>query len=375
MDFNGQFWGAKLDGGGGKKKVDLPEGTFLLITGACVDVSAPADKRAVLTLEIDDEEYTVASLTPGAVENVALDIPLYGSVCLRNRGSKHTAIHILGRFVTTDPEEEVQMNGNSNVFNMDSDDEDDEDYEDDIDIEKDIDDEIDDDDEDEDDESDDEVEETIKPKKKKSTKEEKKKVVSKRKDAEDDEDDEDDEDYVDTKESNSEEISEMSESSEGEAVEKTETAKGASDGDDDDNDDDDDDDDDDVSEDEKDLENLVAKNFPSRTGEIETDASSSKKRKMDTAQEKSEKKTKTKETSLSPATRKGIVSREEFLEFVKDAVAKNSNKLQVTDLGNMIHSRYAVGFKKLGVAEAMGLKKFLNTVEGFNVSNGFLAVE
>jgi len=271
MDFNGQFWGAKLDGGGGKKKVDLPEGTFLLITGACVDVSAPADKRAVLTLEIDDEEYTVASLTPGAVENVALDIPLYGSVCLRNRGSKHTAIHILGRFVTTDPEEEVQMNGNSNVFNMDSDDEDDEDYEDDIDIEKDIDDEIDDDDEDEDDESDDEVEETIKPKKKKSTKEEKKKVVSKRKDAEDDEDDEDDEDYVDTKESNSEEISEMSESSEGEAVEKTETAKGASDGDDDDNDDDDDDDDDDVSEDEKDLENLVAKNFPSRTGEIETD--------------------------------------------------------------------------------------------------------
>uniref|UniRef100_A0A7S3PJD4 Nucleoplasmin-like domain-containing protein n=1 Tax=Aplanochytrium stocchinoi TaxID=215587 RepID=A0A7S3PJD4_9STRA len=101
MDFNGQFWGLKLSGQT-KKTFTVPERTILLITGVCVDVDAPENKRAVLTLNYEGKEHTLASLNPGVAENVSLDIPLYGTVCLQNKGARETGIHVLGRYVAAD---------------------------------------------------------------------------------------------------------------------------------------------------------------------------------------------------------------------------------------------------------------------------------
>jgi len=160
--------------------VVLEDGDCLLITQACLGIDVEKNERAVLVLNVGEEEdATVCTLVPFMAENVALDLPLSSEkITFSVLGAKKTSVHLLGRMVmNVGDDDDAQQFANSAYQALmqagdDDDGEDDEDWaainggdgDDDEDEDEDEDDDDDDDDDDVDDDDDkDEDDETSFP--------------------------------------------------------------------------------------------------------------------------------------------------------------------------------------------------------------------
>eukprot|EP00515_Schizochytrium_aggregatum_P004162 CAMPEP_0202066580 /NCGR_PEP_ID=MMETSP0963-20130614/54045_1 /ASSEMBLY_ACC=CAM_ASM_000494 /TAXON_ID=4773 /ORGANISM="Schizochytrium aggregatum, Strain ATCC28209" /LENGTH=343 /DNA_ID=CAMNT_0048633281 /DNA_START=119 /DNA_END=1150 /DNA_ORIENTATION=+ len=93
--------------------VRLEPGQVLLLTLATLGEKVKKNDRAVLKLDLGDQEITVCSLVPFVQESVQLDLPIsQPQVTFSVAGAKDTPVHLLGRFVADyDDEDDEDEDG------------------------------------------------------------------------------------------------------------------------------------------------------------------------------------------------------------------------------------------------------------------------